>query len=222
MPFAYHLLRAIVGLILGLIARFEVIGQDNLPPAGPLILATNHIHILDPPALMLASPWPVTAFAARKWSRHFWGLFLRATGAIFVNRGTVDRQALRDALAVLRRGGVLGLAPEGTRSKTSRLQPARPGVAFLAHLAGVPILPVAVTGTEQVFPALLRLSRARVQVAFGQPFMLPAIEGKPTAEVLRQHADLVMHRIAELLPPEYRGAYAAADVVVRGAPAPQG
>lgn len=222
MRLAYRLIRAFLQLFFALFTRFVVVGREALPCSGPLIVATNHIGILDPPALMVAAPWPVTAFAAKKWSRHFWGHFLRSVGAIFVNRGEVDREALRSALRVLERGGILGMAPEGTRSKTRRLQPARPGVAYLAHLSGAPIVPVAITGTERVLPSLLRLQRAEVRVTFGEPFTLPAVDRRARAGNLLEQADLVMQRIAALLPPEYRGAYAKPGLVRERSPAPRG
>jgi len=100
---------------------------------------------------------------------------------------------------------VLGIAPEGTRSKTGSLQRGKPGAAYLALRANVPILPVVVTGTERVFRDLLRLRRPRVRVVIGEPFRLtlPEDEKRP----LQALADRMMYRLAELLPPEYRGVY---------------
>ncbi len=223
MSVAYRMLRAIVRAFFHVCTRYRIVGLANVPPGGPLIVAMNHIHMLDSPAAMAALPWPVTAFAARKWERHpLLGTFLRAAGAIFITRGEVDRRALRGALAVLRQGGVLGLAPEGTRSRTGGLQPARAGVAYLAYLSGAPILPVAITGVEHVVPALLRLRRAEVHVRIGEPFSLPARGRRPSAGDLREQADLVMQHIAALLPPEYRGAYAEPGLFCERSPAPRG
>ena len=219
---AYRPLRAIVGLLFRIFTRFEVVGLENLPPKGALILVTNHIHLLDPPATLVALPRPVTPLAAQKWRGTVVGLLLRLVGAIFIKRGEVDRRALRRSLAVLRQGGILGLAPEGTRSKTHDLQPARAGVAYIAHLSGAPLLPVAVTGVEEAIPALLHLRRARVRVTIGEPFVLPVLDHKPKASELLEQADLVMHRIAALLPPAYRGVYAGGGKISKRSPAPQG
>jgi len=219
---SYRLLRAVVWLFFRLCARHQVVGQENLPLGGPLIVAMNHIHTLDSPAAMIAAPWAVTIFAARKWERHIKGFFLRLAGAIFIARGEVDRQALRRALGVLERGGILGLAPEGTRSPNHQLQSARGGIAYLAHLSGAPILPMAVTGVEHVIPSLLRLRRATVRVTIGRPFALPVLDHRPKADELQVQADAVMRRIAALLPREYRGVYADGNATFRRTPAPQG
>lgn len=220
-PF-YWLARGLLGVFYRVCSHYEIVGSDNLPPGGPLILAMNHVHMLDAPAVMVAMPWQVSLFAARKWAGRPLGVLLRAVGAWFINRGEVDRRALRMALGVLRRGGVFGIAPEGTRSPTHQLQAARGGVAYLAYLSGAPILPVAVTGVEQIFPSLLHLRRARVRIIVGRPFKLPALDHKPRSEELLELADSVMLRLAELLPPEYRGVYANGTRLLERTPAPQG
>ncbi|MDI7275887.1 MAG: lysophospholipid acyltransferase family protein [Anaerolineae bacterium] len=207
MSLVYRFLRAIVRLFFTVCSDYVVVGRENLPQRGPLIVAVNHIHTLDSPAVMAALPWQVATLAARKWERRFKGFLLRLTGAIFVSRGKVDRQALHRALTVLRLGGVLGIAPEGTRSRTFDLQPARGGIAYLAYLSGAPILPVAVTGVENVIPALLRLRRASVRVAIGRPFVLHDFRSRPKTSELLEQADTVMRQIAALLPPEYQGVY---------------
>lgn len=222
MSLIYRLLRAILVVLYRLCTQYEVAGLENLPPGGPLILAMNHIHTLDSLATMVAMPWQITIFAARKWEQHPRGIFLRLVGAIFITRGEVDRQALRQALDALKRGAVFGLAPEGTRSPTHQLQSARAGVAYLAYHSGAPILPVAVTGVEHVVPSLLHLRRARVRVTIGKPFSLPLPEHKPRTNELLEMADLVMRHIADLLPQEYRGVYAGGNAPLQRTPAPQG
>ncbi len=222
MSLGYRLLRAFVSLVYHLLTDYHMTGQENVPREGPLILAMNHIHTLDSPAAMVAMPRQVTIFAARKWRHTPKGWILRLAGTIFVNRGEVDRQALRAALSVLAKSGVLGLAPEGTRSPTFQLQSARGGVAYLAYLSGARILPVAVTGVEHMLPSLMRLRRAQVRVAIGQPIALPAFAHRPKAGDLLQQADLVMRHIAALLPPEYQGVYAEGRAVDLRIPAPKG
>jgi 1-acyl-sn-glycerol-3-phosphate acyltransferase len=175
-------------------------------------MVTNHLHWLDPPALSVAYPYRPYIFAAGKWERHwFFGPFFRSLDGIFVKRGEVDRKALRQALAVLEAGGVLGMAPEGTRSKTGTMQRGRSGAAYMAYRAGVPVLPVVLTGQEKVFPSLRRFRRATIRVVYGPPFEPPPVDGKASAAQAHAFADEIMYRLSAILPPEYRGLYG--DVV---------
>lgn len=197
----------IVRWIFSIIAQWELVGRENLPPRGPYILVTNHLSAFDPPFVGAALGNPeITVFAAAKYSTGFFGWVLRNAGAIFVRRGQADRAALRQALKVLKSGGILGLAPEGTRSRTRAMVRGKTGVAFLALRTGVPLVPVGVTGTERLADDLKHLRRGRLRVVIGQPFTLPEPE-KRTPEALRELTDLIMARIAELLPEEYRGVY---------------
>lgn len=204
----YKVVRGAIGFLLRLLARFEVEGLEHIPDQGPYLLITNHIHWLDPPAVGVAFPYQAHVFAAEKWGRHWLlGPFMRSMNAIFVHRGEVDRKALRKALAVLEGGGVLGLAPEGTRSKTGAMQRGRSGAAYMAYRTGAPLVPVVSTGQEEVFSSLRRFRRARVRVVFGPPFEPPPVEGKATAAQVHAFADEIMYHMAAMLPPEYRGVY---------------
>jgi 1-acyl-sn-glycerol-3-phosphate acyltransferase len=204
----YRLMRTVIDFLFGLLTRREYVGLENIPPTPPYILAINHLSALDSPVLLTVCPHRVRAFAAAKHRRHpLYAPLLTLMGSIWVRRGEIDRQALKEALATLERGEVLGLAPEGTRSRDFRaLQEGKSGVAYLATRANVPIVPVGVTGTEEIIPSLLQLRRARVRAVVGQPFFLPE-NGRVRGQLLREYTDLVMHRIAGLLPEEYRGVY---------------
>jgi 1-acyl-sn-glycerol-3-phosphate acyltransferase len=210
----YRVVRGIIGILLRILARIEIEGKEHIPEEGPFLLVTNHLHWLDPPLLAAAFPYRPYVFAAEKWERHwFLGPFLGSLGAIFVRRGEVDRKALRQALGVLQGGGVLGLAPEGTRSKTGALQRGRSGAAYMAYRTGVPLLPVVSMGQENVFPCLRRLRRATVRVVYGPMFEPPPVEGKASVEAVRALSQDIMYRLAAMLPPQYRGVYA--DVAER-------
>jgi 1-acyl-sn-glycerol-3-phosphate acyltransferase len=205
----YRLVRGLVALVLRFLCRIEIEGREHIPDQGPYLLLPNHLHWLDPPVLAVAFPYQVYVFAAAKWAGHwFLGPFFRSMDAIFVQRGEVDRRALRQALDVLRGGGVLGMAPEGTRSKTGGLQQGRNGAAYIAYRTGASLLPVAITGQEQVFPCLRRFRRATVRVVYGPAFAPPPAEGKATAAQVHAFAEEIMYRLAALLPPQYRGVYA--------------
>jgi len=136
------------------------------------------------------------------------GLIVKGARGIFIRRGEIDRTALRRCLEALRAGDVLGLAPEGTRSRSGVLQRGKPGIAYLAYKTDVPILPVAIWGLETWGKSWRRLRRPHVHVVVGKPFRLPRLEGKPRSKDLQVLADQVMYRIAALLPEKYRGVYA--------------
>ncbi len=205
-----RLLRWIFNAIMAILTRREVEGLENLPPQGPYIIAVNHLSILDVPFVygILGGPH-ITGWAAEKWERHpLVSPLLRLGHGIFIQRGKVDRGALRAAVSWLREGKVFAMAPEGTRSRTGGLQRAKTGIAYLAHLTGAPIVPMALIGTERGIPAALRLRRAQLILRIGKPFRLPPLDRKDRAGSLRRNTDEVMCRIAALLPPEYRGVYA--------------
>jgi len=207
----YRLARWIIRVLLKTFARLEVEGQEHIPSEGPYLLITNHLHWLDTPLIAVLFPHRVYVFAAEKWEKHwFLGPFFRSLDAIFVRRGEVDRKALRQALTVLEQGGVLGMAPEGTRSRTGGLQQGRSGAAYMAYHAGVRLVPIVLSGQEKVIPTLKRLRRARVRVVFGPPFVPPAIVAGNKASAAEVHAftEEIMYRLAAMLPPEYRGLYA--------------
>lgn len=205
----YRIVRGIIGFLLRVLSRVEIEGLQNVPAEGPYLYLGNHLHWLDAPLLMVVLPYRGYAFAAEKWEDHwFIGPLFRSVNVIFVNRGEVDRVALRKALAVLKGGGILGWAPEGTRSKTGGLQRGRNGAAYMACRTGVRLLPCVATGQEKVFPYLRRFRRATVRVVFGPPFEPPPVEGKASAAQVHAFTDEIMYRLAAMLPPEYRGEYA--------------
>ena len=206
----FRVVRGIISVLVRLLTRFEICGQEHLPTHGPCLFVTNHLHWLDTPLIATAIPYRTYVFAGEKWAKHFLlGPLFRSIDAIFVQRGEVDRNALRKALAVLAGGGFLGVAPEGTRSRTGGLQRGRRGPAYIALRTGVRLIPMAVTGGPEVFRELKRLRRARVRVVFGLPLDPPSLPAgqRPNAEQQHELTEEIMYRIAALLPPAYRGVY---------------
>jgi len=112
-------------------------------------------------------------------------------------------------MAVLKQGKVLGIAPEGTRSKTGAMQRGRGGAAYIASSMGVPLLPVGIIGVEKALGKLRRLRRPQVKVVIGRPFTLATLPSKAggRSKCLQEYTTQIMHHIAELLPEEYRGLY---------------
>jgi len=200
--------RVFVLLILRLFTKMKVEGEEHIPTSGPFVLAPNHIHMFDLPVIFACLPRRTVVFAANKWQKiPIFGWLLSFFGdAIYVHRGEPDRRALGQALDVLRAGGVLGLAPEGTRSRTGGLQKGRTGVVYLASRGNAPILPVVAFGQEKAFACWLRLRRVPITVRFGEVIHLPP--GKYRAPDLEARTDILMMTLARLLPPAYRGVYA--------------
>lgn len=205
----YHTCRRIIHFLLRLFYRIEVSGVENVPKEGAAVLAINHLHWLDPPLLLIAIPQRViTPFVAIKYKdRFFVGWFLHSMNGIFVRRQGVDRQALKEGLVALESGGVLGLAPEGTRSKTGSLQRAPSGLAYIAHKSGAPVLPVVIYGHESAPLLMGLLTRPKVKVVIGEPFSLPPLKTGDMSQQLAANTDIVMRCLADMLPPRYRGVY---------------
>lgn len=193
-----------------LLSRREILGLDNLPPKGPYILAVNHLSYFDLPLVFgIVGGENVTGWAAEKYARHpFFGPILRLGQAIFIERGQIDRHAMAAAVDWLARGNIFGMAPEGTRSKTGSMARGKTGIAYLAHEIDVPIVPIAVSGTEKAFLAWRHLRRPHFKMQIGQPFRLPKFDETLRSAGLRQNTDEVMCRIAAMLPPQYHGFYA--------------
>lgn len=196
--------------LLRLFTRCEIRGRENIPSGGPLIVAFNHLGHLDGPLVISVMPFNVEAIALSDlYNVPVTGQLLRLYGVIPVHRDVFDREVLRRALEVLGSSGVLALAPEARQSPTGALVKAQDGVAYLAMRSGSQILPVALTGTEKVYSEWKRLRRPRLTLTVGKPFSLPLLTGIGTERrrQLDEATDMVMRRIAALLPPEYRGVY---------------
>ena len=202
-PFVYGIMKWVVTRIMHLLYRYEVVGAENFALEGPAIVVVNHLHLLDPLAVAPISPRQIVTLAASKWrSNLLVGTVLRLAGVIFVRRGEVDREALRACQNVLSAGGMLAIAPEGTRSRTGQLQHAKAGVAYITMRTGATLLPVAVWGVEKL-SMWFRFKRPTCYVAVGRPFgcRVPTARSRPTfCERGRQVIE-----IGRMLPSEYRG-----------------
>jgi len=209
-PKVRSILCGIFRLLFRLLTRVEVVGTENLPLEGGYILAANHLSIIEVPLVYcLIKREDVTGLVAKKHQKNFFFRWLvDSMGGIWLNREEADTHALRSASTHLHRGGILGISPEGTRSHTGGLIPAKTGVAYLADWAQAPLIPAAVTGTWKAFAKIALLRRPRITVRFGTPFTLPPLDRRDRATSLRHNTDEIMSRIAALLPPEYRGVYA--------------
>nr|MBN1230108.1 1-acyl-sn-glycerol-3-phosphate acyltransferase [Anaerolineae bacterium] len=197
---------AIIRLLVNLLTRVHVEGQEYVPAEGPMILVANHLHHLDSPIVAITAPRTTQALAGEKYIRHpFFAPILKIAGSIFINRGEVDRKALTQAFNLLEDGKALAIAIEGTRSKTGGLSEGKVGTAYIATRSGAPLVPVVVWGTENIIPAWKKLRRADVYAVYGKPFYLP--HGRFRTAELEKHTETIMLTLAEMLPQQYRGIY---------------
>jgi 1-acyl-sn-glycerol-3-phosphate acyltransferase len=199
-----------VRLLFRSLARVEALGLENIPAQGACILAANHLSRLDGPLVFaVVDRQDVTGLVASTYRKNpVVRLLVGSVRGIWLDRAETDFGALRAALGYLRSGGALGVAPEGTHSRSGRMAPGKPGVTYLATRAGVRVVPIGITGTDGAIRRLLRLQRPQLRIVFGEPFTLPAPDRRSRAAALERGTDEIMCRIAALLPPEYRGVYA--------------
>jgi 1-acyl-sn-glycerol-3-phosphate acyltransferase len=181
-------------------------------PEGNVIVAANHLGRLDTAALLcILDREDIIMPVAEKYKDHpLYGAIGRAANAVWLNRFEADYSAFRQILDRMKKGGLLVIAPEGTRSKTEALQEAKMGVAFLASKSGYPVLPVAVTGTEDrvIVENLKRFRRSKITATAAELMYINVSKGKGREEAMREATDEIMCQIAARLPEKYRGVYA--------------
>jgi 1-acyl-sn-glycerol-3-phosphate acyltransferase len=203
--------RFIIHVVFKLFFHLEVRGLEHLPPVGAYIIASNHLGRWDVPIVYhLLDRNDIILIVAEKYRANpLWRWLVANLDAIFVDRFNADVQALRIVLSRLKKGGVFVVAPEGTRSPTGALIEGKPGSSYLAAKAGVDILPVGLTGSEDanVKASFTRLQRPVFTVTVGKPFRLPELGRGDRDAVLKEYTDEIMCRIAALLPPGQRGVY---------------
>jgi 1-acyl-sn-glycerol-3-phosphate acyltransferase len=206
-PAIHRLLKLSASIILKIVARVDIQGMEQIPLRGAFVVAVNHLSSFDTLSMIALGPVrQATAFGAIEHRSDFIaGWALDQLGIIWVKRGEADREAIKIALAELKSGTALGVAIEGTRSRTGALQAGKTGAVYLASRANVPILPIAIWGTEKVTRNLKRFRRSIIHIRVGQLIILPDSRANPAQ--LEAYTDEIMLTIARMLPPEYRGVY---------------
>ncbi|MDD5466746.1 MAG: lysophospholipid acyltransferase family protein [Anaerolineales bacterium] len=203
-------LRFIFYWLFHLLTKTEASGLENIPAQGGCILATNHMSRIDAALIyLLANRDDLTGLVADKYQKYpLFRWIVEAVDGIWINREEADLGALREARSYLQAGGALGIAPEGTRSRDGQLLPAKTGVAYLADKAAVPVVPIAISGTEDAMRQLLRLRRPHLKVSVAKPLLFPPVDRQARDNALQKNTDEIMCQIAAMLPPQYHGAYA--------------
>jgi 1-acyl-sn-glycerol-3-phosphate acyltransferase len=225
----YQLSRLVAGPVLHGIWRPKVTGAENVPPSGGAILAANHLSAIDSVFLPLMVDRPVTFSAKAEYftssnpAARLVAAYLRRTNQLRMDRDgpRAAQDTLEAALALLREGKLFGIYPEGTRSPDGRLYRGRPGVGWLALKSGLPVIPVAMSGTRQVLPPGSVVPRpGRIGVTIGKPLVIaPELAGEPPGKARRLIADQVMSAIQELSGQEYVHMFASdrkAELAVAG------
>ena len=186
----YSFAKSLVNLALKPVYRIEVIGKENIPSEGGVLLCANHINNMDPLAVGITSVRPVHFMAKDElFSVPVIGTIVRNVNAFPVKRGMSDREALRKGLAVLKEGHVLGLFPEGTRSKTGEIGKGLAGAGFFALRSDAHIVPCAIIGPYKAF--------GKLKVVYGKPIEMESVrENKMNAE---QTTDIIMNEIQKLI-----------------------
>ncbi len=192
------------------ICRIDASQIEKIPQRGPLIIYTNHVNILEIPIIFtqLRPRLVHGMLLADRWNIPLLNWALDVTETIPLQRGEADIDAIHQALQVLKKGEIIIIAPEGTRSHDGRLQVAHPGVVVLALHSQAPLIPVAYYGAENWKENISHFKRSDFQLRVGRTFHLDT-HGEKISHLLREKMmNEMMVQLAELLPEEYRGYYA--------------
>jgi 1-acyl-sn-glycerol-3-phosphate acyltransferase len=203
----YHIGRWAVRAFLFIFTRFEVKGRENVPASGGVLVSANHLSLMDPPVVGVSLGRSTIFMAKEELFRSGFGrYFISAFGAFPVRRGRLDREALRRAEKALSDSQALVMFPQGARASSDGYRPEGfIGAALIAARSGVSVLPVGITGTEKMKGWGWMLRRPRITVNIGPAFQLSPGGGKGRHDQLEEQTRAIMDRIADLLPPKYRG-----------------
>ena len=175
----------------------RIVGADRVPRTGPVVIAANHLGLADGPLMIGTCPRGTHILVKVELFRSPIGFVFRASGQIPVDRRN-GRPALATALAVLQRGGVVGIFPEGNRGRGDASS-SRAGTAWLAVRSGAPVVPVAMLGTRRTGESVHRIPgfRRRLLVEFGEPLTLNGLDGVPHRDAVGRAQEMLRAALAE-------------------------
>ncbi len=165
----YRIVQFVFSILFRILFRLQVIGKENIPKTGPVVIACNHVSLLDPPMVGTASSRPVHFMAKSELFVPILGTLYQSLGAFPVHRGAADPQAIRTALILLKQKKVLGIFPEGTRSKDGKLGKAQPGALAIAIKGKATVVPACILGSNL---AKRKSFWPQIKVIFGKPLSL--------------------------------------------------
>jgi 1-acyl-sn-glycerol-3-phosphate acyltransferase len=194
-------------VLLVILCRWRVYGQENLPEEGPVLIVSNHMNFIDPPLLAASLPRKLTFMAKRELFESWMSRPIVQAFSFSISRGVPNKESLRQAALTLQKGKPLVMFPEGKRSPNAQMMEGFPGSSLIALRAGVPVLPIGIAGSEKLKNFFHVFKHSHITVNVGQSFDLPEADSVPTRKQLIAATDMIMHRIAELLPEEYQGVY---------------
>lgn len=208
-PYAYRILWFLLVPLINLYWRIGKQGRENLPEGTGLIIASNHWSGVDP-IMVCSSFWRPVHWLAKLelvvTKKYAW--FFKAAAVIPVNRDAPQQESIDKAAALLRRRGVFGIYPEGTRSRDGRLYKGYTGVARIAAASGAPVIPTGVLGTRESVPKGRLLPRpVKVTVRFGEPLYFSMDPGEDEKVAFRRFTDELMRAIQALTGQEYADEY---------------
>ena len=192
----------LIGIFARIVFRLHIIGHENIPRAGGIIVASNHLSYLDIPLLGYSIGRDADYMAKKElFSIPGLGLLIRILGGFPVDRERLDKSTIREAIKRLKSGRVLVIYPEGTRSPNGRLQPAKPGVGMIVRMSGAKVIPVAVTGTDKALPrGSWMVRRAHITIEFGKPIDFSSmIENTGEKGDIEKITKIIMENISTLI-----------------------
>lgn len=197
--------------ILRVVVRWDVKGRENVPKTGALIVVSNHLNNADPPILGAGIASRRIRFMAKvELFKMPFGAIIKLWDAFPVRRFDADLGAMLNAERILKRGGALGMFPEGHRSRTGYMGPVHPGTAMIALRSGATVLPCAMTGTEKLKNPLVLFRRPRFSVSIGEPIHLEAVR-RPTEQQVSELTQRIVDAIQAQLPRQYVAAYTGTE-----------
>ena len=198
----YFIFVSLFRILFRLSGGITIKGRENLPYSGAYIVAANHVSHIDPPVVGAALPRPAYFMAkAELFSAGLFGRTIPWVGAYPVKRGVADRAAIKRTLDLLAGGEIVVIFPEGTRRPVGDLGEAESGFGWVASKTDVPIIPIGIVGSADLFPRGAKITRrARVKVNIGEPMMFNELRSSPdTRQSIKEIGRLTMVRIGELI-----------------------